>query len=420
MTMPIKRRIAVALEFHLLYKQHAECFAGILRYADEQGWETIIDEWVEVTLDNAGPGPLPYDGVIARINDISLDLVDVAAKRDIPLVNVHRSSPVYERVPGVFPDLEQMGRLRAEHLLSRGLRHFGCFVVRGRHAEELMARGFISAIEDAGYAVNRAELIADWGATIEGHLQGLAIMRQWIDGWTLPIGVAFGTDVFARMIAQMVAERGLQVPDEVAIVGGLNEERICEQPRPSLTSIEAGYDRVGYEAAKMLDQMMQDAEERRKQKAGKKPSRATPARPMHLLLPPVGVVVRESTDFIAVDDKLVANAMAYIAEKCHFHLEAEDVAEAVGVSPRTLHSRFKTVMNSSVARELRRVRIEKVKRELTSSSRPIEEIAQSAGFASRTHMHDVFKRDVGVTPGAYRKKRKIESSLKNIDLTPRP
>jgi LacI family transcriptional regulator len=412
--MPKPRRVGLAVDFHLLFKRHSEVFAGIQRYADEAGWVTIVDDMIVGALADAKPGHAAYDGVIARIGAELVQAAEGWTRAGVPLVNVLASSPIRDRLPSVFPDFEEVGRLRAEHLMSRGLRHFACSVIRGSIATECDAAAFASAVTAAGYSVTRLELSETWADTLPLYRQNTATIRKWIEGWDLPIGVASSTDVFARIMAQICQERGLRVPEDVAIVGGQNEERLCEMPRPALTSVEIGYARIGYEAARLLDELMDETEKapRHKGNSTKRSARSAAARtsPKHVILPPVGIVVRESTDFIVTSEKVVAQAQAYITAHCHTHLEVTDVAANVGVSPKTLQTRFAETLRRTVAQEIRRVRIEKAKRELAGGTRSIEEIAQRAGFTSATRLGEVFKREVGVTPREYRRERKTQGN----------
>jgi len=73
--------------------------------------------------------------------------------------------------------------------------------------------------------------------------------------WQLPISVYVGTEMIGRLVVQMCKQRGWRVPADVAIIAGRNEETLCAQPRPSLTSIEIGYERIGYAAAELLDRL---------------------------------------------------------------------------------------------------------------------------------------------------------------------
>ena len=61
-------RVAVMLDLQWRYKRHAAIFVGTQQYAEEQGWDLIIDEFV-YDPNPARKGKLiSYDGVIARAN----------------------------------------------------------------------------------------------------------------------------------------------------------------------------------------------------------------------------------------------------------------------------------------------------------------------------------------------------------------
>jgi LacI family transcriptional regulator len=125
-------------------------------------------------------------------------------------------------------------------------------------------------------------------------------------------------------------------------------------------------------------------------------------------MPPKGLVVRESTDFYAVDDELVARALAFIAANSHLKIGQSQVSRAVTTEPKTLQRRFRKVLDRTITEEIRRVRIERAKRELTQTDRSLDEISRKAGFGPRKRMYEVFCRDVGLAPSEYRKQRQME------------
>ena len=479
------RRIGVALDIHLLYKNHTDVFAGVQQYADEAGWETTIDNWPADALAHSPPGKPAYDGIIARVSAQRMELARAAEKLGVPLVNVMLSTPAFDRLPAVFPDFAQVGRLQAEHMLVRGVRNLAFAAVEGRLADERQFAGFKATAEAAGHAVTRLGLPERWDENRSLSRRSRTRLAKWMDSWKLPVGVASGTDGVVRFIAQMCRERGWQMPRDVALIGSRNEEQLCEQARPELSSVELGYQRVGYEAARILDGLMNEGERREPGKSlgpwvsgagrpnspqsprsregllseGKgsgalaredvfqasrsqeilsagKGSGALPREDVfqasrrqeilsagkgtgalarlpedegivrHVLLPPVGVVTRESTDSFATDDPLVAEAQAFIVEQCHTALDVADVAEKVSVSAKTLQNHFARVLERTVAQEIRRVRVEKAKRKLAGSALSIHEIAIEAGFTSNARLCEVFKRDVGVSPREYRRQWK--------------
>lgn len=408
--MKTLRRIALALDLALLYKNHTGVFAGIQRYADEAGWHVLIDNWAEGTLQASPKGRPAYDGVIARLTDARLGLVASAKKRGVPVVNVMGASSVFDQVPGVFPDYEQIGRLQAEHLLAHGLRGFTFLTAEGSRPEVRQRAGFISAIETAGHSATVLDLPGMWDDSLAGHKQSQVTLTKWLDNWKRPIGLASTGDDILRVVMQMCLVRGWQIPDEVAVIGTGNEILLCEQPRPSLSSVEVGFERVGYEAARLLDGLMTQAY--RDENSGRPMQirqRVTshPVAPMHVTLPPVGIVVRDSTSSFLAEDLLVAAAQKFIAAHCGRRMGVNTVAAELSVSPKTLQKHFALSLKRSVAQEIRRARIELAKRELAEGKRAIHEIAKLAGFKSNVSLAVIFRREVGLTPSQYRAQRSL-------------
>jgi LacI family transcriptional regulator len=388
-TMPrATRRIALMLDLQWPYKRHSEVFAGVQRYAVERGWDSIIDEFAHDTLRRDRMHPVRYDGIVARAD---LPLARQAVRRGVPVVNVWPSSPARDRLPGVFPDSAETGRLIAEHLLARGFRSFATLTSPNNVDNELEVREIGRIVRAAGFPCRDALIPQDPHRDLANWRKTVAIVDRAMDGWKPPVGVYVGHEVSGRLVVQAGHRRGWRVPEDVAIVAGKNEETLCEQPRPSLTSIEIGYDRIGYAAAELLDRLM----------AGEAP----PAEPVRLA--PHGLVVRESTDFFAVENETVAAASAYISANSHRDIGPDDVARAVGVETRSLQNYFRKSIQRPVATEIRRVRIERAKRELVQSPRSIDAIARDVGFADIQRLSEVFRRELGISPGEYRKQRRF-------------
>ena len=387
MTISKPCRVAVMLDLEWPYKRHAGIFAGTQQYAQEQGWESIIDEYAEATIAKADMQSAPYDGIIARA---TRKLARRAARLKIPVVNVWFSSAVRKSLPGVFPDYADMGRLRAEHLLARGFHRFAALTSDDEYSQDVEIKAFFAVLKKAGYPCAAVKTPLNATASLRDWRRTERTIAAWMKAWQPPIGVYVGAESHGRMVAQMCRNRGWRVPEDVAIIAGRNEETFCEHLRPTLTSIEVGYERIGYEAARLLHGLM-DGE--------------TPL-PKHLLLPPQGLVARESTDFFAVDHPVVRAAVEFIAANSHRPIRTADVARAVATGTRTLERRFRDCLNRPIAAEIRRVRLERAKRELTQSQRPLFEIARDVGFGPEVRMYQVFCRELGVTPKQYRRERR--------------
>lgn len=387
--MPRKtRRVALMLDLQWPYKRHAEVFAGIQRYAAERGWVSIIDEFAHDTLRRRPSAAERYDGIVARANH---PLARRAAQLGVPVVNVWPSSPARHLLPGVYPDSTEVGRLVAEHLLARGFRSFATLTSPQNADNELEVREFARLVREAGGACASALVPQDSYRDLARWKDAVRLVDRAMGAWVPPVGAYVGQEVYGRLVVQAAQRRGWRVPQDVAIVAGKNEETLCAHPRPSLTSIEIGYERIGYAAAELLDRLMN--------------GHAPPREPVRLA--PRGLVVRESTDFFAVDHPTVAAALAFISANSHRAIGPGDVAAAVGAEPRTLQNYFRKAIRRPIATEIRRVRIERAKRELVQSDRPLALIARAAGFGSVQRLYEVFAREVGVAPGAYRRQRAL-------------
>lgn len=383
------RRVALMLDLQWPYQRHVSIFAGTQQYAEEHGWLSIIDEFVHKTLPVRRGAVVPYDGIIARANR---QLVARTAHLGLPLVNVWQSSPVRHSVPGVYPDSTAVGGLLAEHLLARGFRNFAALFARNNVDHELEVKEFVRVVHEAGFPCLSQQTPHDPWQDFAQWQKSKRLIEQWMDEWQHPIGVYVGDEVEGRIVTQECHRRGWRVPADAAIIAGKNQELLCEHPRPSLTSIEIGYERIGYEAARLLDRLMEGEPE--------------PTEPIRL--PPQGLVVRESTDFLAVENDLVASALRFISTNSHRRIGPDNVAQAVGVETRTLQNYFRKFLHRPIATEIRRVRLERAKRELAQGNRSLSAIARDVGFGDSLRMCEVFRRELGMTPSAYRRQRQLE------------
>jgi LacI family transcriptional regulator len=178
------------------------------------------------------------------------------------------------------------------------------------------------------------------------------------------------------------------VPEAVAVIGVDDDQQLCELSIPPLTSIDEMPSRIGYEAAAMLERMMDGA--------------SPPKGPV--LVAPRAVVARLSTDALATDDEVVAWAAHFISRHATEGIHVKDVVAQVPVSRVTLALRFKQVFGRTIREEILRVQLGQVKELLATTNLPIKQVARRAGFHYVEYMARLFRRHVGETPGTYRKR----------------
>jgi LacI family transcriptional regulator len=196
------------------------------------------------------------------------------------------------------------------------------------------------------------------------------------------------SDQIGPVTLEACRRAGVVVPDEVAVIGVDDDEPLCEVAFPGLSSVWPDHERVGYEAAAMLDRMMKGA--------------APPAEPMYV--PPRGVVTRRSSDVLAVEDRDVAIAIRVIREHaCDAGgLTTDDVAEEVSVSRSVLQRRFKQAVGRTLHAEMLRVRLARARELLAETDLPIAVVADKAGFRHQEYLGAVFRQRVGTTPAQFR------------------
>jgi LacI family transcriptional regulator len=216
-------------------------------------------------------------------------------------------------------------------------------------------------------------------------------LTAWLESLEKPVGLMAANDARARHVLEACRAIGLRVPEDVAVLGVDNDDVICELTDPPLSSIEHGAASLGYQAAALLDQLMN----------GKKPKH------MSTGVPPKEVVARRSTDILAIEDPEVAAAMAYLHENSCRPIRIADVVAAVQVSRSTLETKFKAVTGRTIHNEIRRLQIDSVRSLLATTDLPIKQIAAMAGFAHIHYMTTIFHQHTGWTPAEYRKHVKL-------------
>lgn len=117
----------------------------------------------------------------------------------------------------------------------------------------------------------------------------------------------------------------------------------------------------------------------------------------------MGIVVRESSDVLAIEDQEVSQAIRFIREHACEGINVDDVLQQVPLSRRVLEARFKKLIGRSPHDEIDRVQLGRVKELLRETDLSLAEIAHRAGFRHVEYLSVVFKKKVGVPPSAYRK-----------------
>lgn len=326
------------------------------------------------------------NGVIAQIwDDERCERMMELHARGIHVVDVGGVIPGLQ-LPQVTPDDYAIGELAADYFITRGFRRLGFSGPAGHAASDQRLAGFQKRAAKAGAAVSIFEpkRLHRYAGGLEADVSELG---RWIGDMQKPAGILGWHDGRARQIAEACYQVGIRIPEEIAIVGVDDDEINCELGNPPLSSVAVAIEQVGYQAAAMLADLM----------AGRKG-------PQKIQVPPIGVVTRRSSDSLAIEDPDVVEAMRVIREHANKPLTVKQLLQVVPISRRYMERQFKSHVGHSPRQEIERVHLERAKRLLSETNWPLPRVASESGYSSYEHFTHVFRRVVGSSPGAYRRR----------------
>jgi LacI family transcriptional regulator len=378
----LPRRVALLVEASRAYARGL--VRGVARYNREH------ERWSVYFAPRGLSDPLPAwlenwrgDGILARIENRRM--AEAVTRTGLPAIDLRRALDGLG-MPTMGPDDAIVARLAIDHLRGRGFRHFGYFGPWPGVHPALDARRdhFHRLTDEAGFVCSTFRSRRRSNRSWEEELGRIV---EWIADLPKPVGVLACNDDYGLQLLDACHRSGVLVPDEVAVVGVGNDDCLCNLSLPPLTSIDLNPQRIGYEAARLLDRMM----------AGESP----PAQ--HMVVEPRGIQTRRSTDVLATEDEAVIRAVKFIRGHAGQRIQVADVLKHVKMSRASLEPRVKRVLGRTIYQEIQRVQIERVKELLLGSSAPLKQIASQAGFRYPEYMMRVFRQTTGLTPREYRK-----------------
>jgi len=362
-----------------------EILLGISRYARARGpWSIFTSERAHDDPEPAWLRDWAGHGIITRSRDVRA--CRAARDRGIPVVSLRHllDRPDF---PTLMPDQGLIGQRVASHFLERGLRNFAYVgVAGGKSWDRLRCEAFVRTLQGQGCSkvVIRPVLAAndlDWE---EAEEQIAAWVRRLPPG----TGIMVAHDTQGMQILNACRRAGRSVPDDVAIVSVDNDPVLCDVATPTLSSLDQNLRHLGFEAARLLDRMM----------AGE------PVPAGNQFIEPGEVVMRQSTNVIAVADEAVARAVRYVRQHACEGVDIATVARAAGMSRRALERKFAKQIGRTPLAEVQEVRLRRVRQLLLETDYVLSRIAELTGFRYQEYLVRFFKQRTGVTPGVFRRR----------------
>ena len=362
-----RKRVLLVLQYYD-YRHHS----GVAKYAAEAGW-ALEDAY---TMVRGLPETWDGDGIVS-FHGPSAQFVEWLGKASVPVVDIGEYEE-FSSFPRVTTDTHRIAQMGIDHFVAHGYHNVG------------FAWAFDNVFKAKRLAATRRAAEALGLNFIDVPLDQIGTLAE---RKALPIALLAANDGTAVRALRACEDAGLLVPEQVAILGVDNFEYRCVPASVPLSSIDADQERLGYEAAAMLDRLMA---------GGKAPERMVE-------IPPVGIVQRDSTDMLAVSDVEVAKALRYVIANYKKRVGLRDVARATNISLRRLQTRFKEQLGRTILQEINGRRVQHAQDLLRGTNKKIRVVAGECGFGGSVKLIRVFKQYVGTSPKRYRREvRRVE------------
>lgn len=381
-------RVALLIESSRSYGR--ELLMGIARYVRIHGpWSIEFEE--------GDPGEhfpkwfdrWKWDGILARVS--SPAMAEVLSRTGVPVVDLSASLPE-ARFSRIRSDENLVGRMAAEHLMERGFKNYAFCGFNGMDWSDMRRSSFEQRVSEGGFSCHvfdktePRQSLSGLGYEEHGE-QYERELADWLQSLPKPCGLMTCNDSRGRQVLNCCRELGLAVPDEVAVIGVDKDEIYCELSDLPLSSVILNTQQIGFEGAELLSRLMA---------VGSTDFQS-------ILVKPLGVLARQSTDVLAIDDRFIAAALRHIREHACHGLDVDDILKVVPLSRSVLERRFSKILGISPKGEILRIRLDRVCRLLAESDLTLAEVAGKAGFEHPEYMSRLFKGKMGITPGEFRK-----------------
>ena len=371
---------------------------GIVRYSKEVGnWsfqrmplyyrmlygENGVVEWAK---------KWQADAIIAQLSDVNIELLN---DLNIPII-VQNYRDRNKAVSNLTGDYFNTGVMAAKFFLNRGYRNFAFYGFKGAIWSRERADGYSHEIEKQGY---KLAVLENDNKDKEEWSYNHTVLGNWLQSLPKPVALFACDDHFALQISETCNVYNINVPDDIAILGVDNDDLLCNISDPPLSSIVLDVENGGYNAGKLLHQLITKEI----------------TEPFNIVVNPLIIERRKSTEKYAVSDKNIRTILNYIEKNYANHLSVEELVKQVPLSRRVLEKKFKEETGESLYQYIQNYRIDQFTRLLITTDYSLFEAALQSGFENYKNVSRIFRKYKSLSPAEYRKRYKCNSSVEEIE-----
>ncbi len=242
----------------------AEILLSANKTAKEQGYQTIesilanrgfdVEEEIQAIQTMIGKR---IDGLLLQPEHEHPRYIRELRNCPIPYVLMNRNIRSLQ-TSFVTHNHEQGAYLAISHLLERRHREI-CFIVRYPRTSTVQSRinGCCKALREAGLSEDALQVVESGDSIRESYRTTLNILTE--NG--MPTALFVWEDIMALGAIRAITEKGLRIPDDVAVVG-YNDMAMSAYFSPPLTTIRQKISDIGAESTRVLiNELESDGEE---------------------------------------------------------------------------------------------------------------------------------------------------------------
>lgn len=395
----MKEKTKIAFAHNNINHNTEGLMAGITEYIHNKGnWQLIV--WPDSSQESLSF--LKQRGcrgafVSTQTTTKAKELLQIG----IPVIALSTLQDMYN-LPFVSADSEQVAKMACDYFLKKKFKNFAFFGLTQAKWSLGRMKFFAEYLAEKGFTVHKFEeqipIINDfvpfttlWINTTLNT--GQEVLAEWLRQLPKPAAILASCDILACHLSNVAKENGLNVPDEIAILGVNDDRAICNICDPPLSSIALNFKKAGYEAARLLDKMISGQQSMEGQ---------------CIEIQPTHVESRGSTDIFAIDDPDIVQVLKYIKQNSNKPLQVDEIANYVCISKRSLQLRFRKALGRSIHDQIVQAHFDIAKTLLVETNLPIDEIAHRSGFLYTSNMRRAFKQLAGMLPQKYRQQQRPE------------
>jgi LacI family transcriptional regulator len=322
------------------------------------------------------------DGIVGQLYNKEIEKI-VQAK--IPVI-AQDFKERFTEIPNITGAYHEAGALGADYFLKKGFTNFAFYGFNDIVWSRERAEGFEDRLRLRGHKVHYFE--HKKARSTELWYYKPSSLSRWLKSLPKPIGLMTCDDNQGQHITEACRHVGIRIPEEVAVLGVDNDEMICDLSDPPLSSIALDVEKGGYDAAKLLDHMIKHGT----------------AKYYDIIVKPMQVITRHSTDIYATNDDHIASSLKYIHQNIEKNLHVDEVVKQVPLSRRALEKRFLEITGYPIYKYIFNLRIEKFTQKLLDTDMSVFEIALDMGLNDSKNIARQFRQAKGCSPSVYRNK----------------